>query len=439
MIGADMAGRPSTPADGADRLQQSRTAGDPDGWTESAGAAGLALLTSPLIRPARPPAHQTTKFAFIDALRGYAVLLVITFHTGQMFPKLPHLLKVLTTFGMQGVQLFFLISCVTLLLSWRSDEAKGRASATDFWTRRLFRIAPMYYLAALFYFVVETPPSGFDLGQLLATLTFVNAWHPALIPTVPDRWVVVRGGWSIGVEFTFYFVFPLIAVLIRSMRGAIAFCGFALAVGCIANPIMYDALRDNYSTKAIRDFLYFWFPNQLSVFALGTVLYFVLLRLWAKPEGAMPVLLRRYGTPIVLECLAATFIAPLLPYPQGLLLVPTLLMATLIFMVVVAVLGNDPRSPFINRVICSLGQVSFSAYLLHFAVVHKLPRLLPGVFDVGATGWRAVFACFALWVVAVPTTYGLSMITFRTIENPMIGVGRRFLEARRLRRSVLAA
>lgn len=423
MPDADSAARTSI-VEGADQASQQ--------WNRAA-------LDAEVVRLSRQSAHQPTKFAFIDALRGYAVLLVITCHTGGMFRELPYPLKKLTNFGWHGVQLFFLMSCVTLLLSWRSDEAKGRASVTDFWMRRLFRIAPMYYLAALCYFVIERPLSGFDLGQLLATLGFVNAWHPALTPTVPDRWMVVPGGWSIGVEFTFYFTFPLMAAMVRSMRGAIAFCGFALAVGCIANPIMNEALRNNYSTTAVENFLYFWFPNQLPVFALGTVLYFVLLRLREKSDGAIPTLLRRYSTPVVLLCVAAAVIAANLPFPSRLpfalpLILPTLLVASLIFMVVVVALGNDPRSPFINRAICSLGQVSFSAYLLHFAVLHKLPQLLPGVFDLAATGWRAIFVCFVLWLVVVPMTFALSMVTFRTIENPMIGVGRRFLEARPLER-----
>lgn len=394
---------------------------------------------APLPR-AQGAAHQTTKFAFIDALRGYAVLMVITSHTGGMFPELPYPLKKLTNFGWNGVQLFFLMSCVTLLFSWRSDEAKGGANVTDFWARRLFRIAPMYYLAALFYFVIERPASGFDLGQMLASFAFVNAWHPALTPTIPGRWMVVPGGWSIGVEFTFYLVFPLIAVLIRSLRGAILFCGAALALGCIANPIMEQALQGRYTAIGVENFIYFWFPSQLPVFALGTVLYFILLRLRAAPQSPVAVLLRRFGTGLVLASIAACGVAANLPFPHRLpfappLIVPGLLAASLIFMLLAAVLGNDPKSPFINRPICRLGQVSFSAYLLHFAVLHKLPALLPALFDVTATGWRAIFTCFALWLVAVPSVFALSTITFAAVESPMIALGRRLLEARRAGRT----
>jgi len=132
--------------------------------------------------------HAPPKYPFIDALRGYAVLMVITCHAGAAFPELPYPLKRVTNFGWHGVQMFFLMSCVTLLLSWQSDEAKGRTDVISFWLRRFFRIAPLYYLAAAFYFLIEPPAGGFDLGQLLACFTFINDWHPALVPTTADAW-----------------------------------------------------------------------------------------------------------------------------------------------------------------------------------------------------------------------------------------------------------
>ena len=254
--------------------------------------------------------HETTKYAFIDALRGYAVLLVITCHTGGMFHELPYPLKKLTNFGWHGVQLFFMMSCVTLMLSWRSEEARGIALKSAFWIRRFFRIAPMYYAAAGLYFLIEMPPSGFDLGQMLASFGFVNAWHPILIPTVPDRWMVVPGGWSIGVEFSFYLAFPLIMALVRSMRAAVGFLVVALILGSAANALLAAPLMGDYGNVAAANFLYFWFPNQLPVFALGTILYFLLQRLWANPRSAAVRLLQRHGTVIVLGCAAAGWRRP---------------------------------------------------------------------------------------------------------------------------------
>ncbi len=72
-------------------------------------------------------------------------------------------------------------------------------------------------------------------------------------------------------------------------------------------------------------------------------------------------------------------------------------------------------------------------------MVHKLPRLLPSVFDVGAGGWRAIGTLVALWAVAVPVTYALSLVTFRFIETPMISLGRRVLTMRHEGRKMIGS
>jgi len=387
------------------------------------------------LAPARPAEAEKPKYAFVDALRGYAVLLVITCHTGGMFAELPYPLKKLTNLGWHGVQLFFLVSCVTLMISWRDDEAKNRVSVARFWHRRFFRIAPMYFLAALFYFIIEPPPGGFDPTQLLASFAFVNAWHPTLIPTTPGGWMVVPGGWSIGVEFTFYMLFPLIAMNVRSPRGALMFCVIALALGCVLNPIAYAALVDKYGVGPTENFIYFWFPNQLSVFALGTVLFVVLTRLRMATQGVAVSALKRYAMPLMVACFAAAILIANIHLPHRLPfalpgIVPALLAMSLVFMLVTMVLAASPDSVFVNHPIRALGTVSFSAYLLHFAVLHQLPRLFPSVFDVHAVGWAAIATFVVLWVVAVGVTFALSSVTYRLIESPMIDLGRRLQPGR---------
>ena len=371
------------------------------------------------------------KLAYIDSLRGYAVLLVITAHVGGMLPQLPFPLKKLTNYGVSGVQLFFLLSCVTLLLSWQADQARGTASLKRFWLRRFFRIAPMYYLAAAFYFWAEPPEAGFHLGQLLASLLFVNAWHPALTSLQASNWQVVPGGWSIGVEMNFYLLFPLIAARVRSMRAALGVASLALLVGSAANSWMAGQLPALEAESRER-FLFFWLPNQIFVFALGTVLYQALDLLKTHRLAGVADVLQRRGTRIVLACIALSILAASLPLPHRLpgalpLLLPSYVAASLIYMVLVATLANAPASPFVNEVACSFGKVSYSAYLLHFFVLHRLCLLMPGVFDRHATGWRAILVCAALWAATVPITYGLSKITFRFVEQPCLAAGSRLL------------
>ncbi|HYZ22790.1 MAG TPA: hypothetical protein VE690_11595 [Rhodopila sp.] len=119
----------------------------------------------------------------------------------------------LAVIGWYGVQLFVLASAVTLMMSWQREAA--RAGAVDvgaFFLRRLFRIAPAYYAAGVLYFLLQPPSGAGDPGKVAAALLFLNAWHPVWMGVVPPGWSVVPGGWSIGVEFTSYAAFPVLAL-----------------------------------------------------------------------------------------------------------------------------------------------------------------------------------------------------------------------------------
>ncbi len=385
--------------------------------------------------PIRRGPSAAPKLAYIDALRGYAVLLVITAHVGGMLAQLPYPLKKLTNYGVSGVQLFFLLSCVTLLLSWQADQTRGSVNLKRFWFRRFCRIAPMYYLAAAFYFWAEPPAGGFDPGRLLASLLFVNAWHPALTSLLAGYWQVVPGGWSIGVEMNFYLLFPLIAAQARSMRTALMFAALALLAGSAANLLVAEHLPPTLAQESRERFLFFWLPNQIVAFALGTVLHQAMGLLGTPRFCGVAGFLQRRSTAIVIACVAASIVAANLPLPQRLpvalpLLLPTYVVASLIYMVLVATLANAPASPFVNEVACSFGKVSFSAYLLHFFVLHRLCLLMPSVFDRSATGWHAILVCAALWAATVPITYGLSKVTFQFVEQPCQEAGARLLRRR---------
>ena len=390
------------------------------------------------VRPDRPsPYHGPLKYGFIDALRGYAVLLVIITHTGNDFPELPYPLKKLTNFGWHGVQLFFLLSCVTLLLSWRSDQAKGIAHVGDFWTRRVVRIAPMYYLAGLLYFVVSPPPPpGLQWPQALTTALFVNSWHPALMPTIPGSWTVVPGSWSVSVEFTFYMVFPLFAAAVGTWQRSMAVLVFSLALGCCANWLAASALLPHVGARSTDIFLYFWFFNQFPVFAMGALLYHLLLASWAAPD--LPVLrfLRRHGTWVALACVAACVGLTNLDLPSRLafappFMVPRLYLAAAVFSVFSLALSCCERSLFNNAWIRSLGRASFSAYLLHPGVLIGLLWLAPSLFGAQSTGFRAIGGYIALLVCTAAITYPLSLLTFQVVERPIIALGRSWINRRR--------
>lgn len=65
---------------------------------------------------------------YIDALRGYAILLVMIVHAGIVMPEA----TAYVSWGARGVQLFFVISAVTLMASWE----RRHDGAAAFYVRR---------------------------------------------------------------------------------------------------------------------------------------------------------------------------------------------------------------------------------------------------------------------------------------------------------------
>ncbi len=363
-------------------------------------------------------------YPYVDCLRGYAVTLVITCHLRYSFPGLPYPIGRLASFGWHGVQLFFLASCLTLLMS-RRNEAAASPSILAFYLRRFLRIAPMYYCAVALYLVLRPPADGIDPGHMLAWMLFANGWDPVTMATTPG-WTVVPGGWSIGVEFSFYLVFPAIASVVTSLRRSVVFLGLAALGGAAANHILWPYLSARFGSSAADNFLYFWLPNQFAVFALGAVVFY-LNRSVPLP---LKLIIERHSQVALPVLTAATAALAYLPAPHWLDLrpaVPTFLAASLMFAAFSLVLAHAEPGLFLNPLARAMGKVSFSAYLLHFAVLDLLPTAHPSWFGTAASGWRAIPWFFGSWLVVVAVTYCLSWCTHQLVERPFIALGKRAL------------
>jgi peptidoglycan/LPS O-acetylase OafA/YrhL len=87
-------------------------------------------------------APNTRNLPLLDALRGVAILGVILVHANDGWRTLSWPMKALSSQGGWGVELFFILSAVTLLMSWHGRH--DRAPNDAFLVRRFFRIAPMF-------------------------------------------------------------------------------------------------------------------------------------------------------------------------------------------------------------------------------------------------------------------------------------------------------
>jgi peptidoglycan/LPS O-acetylase OafA/YrhL len=371
----------------------------------------------------QPAALGQPKLGYIDCLRGYAVLMVIATHTTHAFTALPYPVHSLASFGWHGVQLFFLASSVTLMMSAHNERARtGGINLRNFYIRRFLRIAPMYYLAAAFYWLYW-PPAETDLTQLLTTLTFTNDWHPVTTPTT-GAWMVVPGGWSISAEFAFYFLFPLFAAVATTVPRTALILLSVLVLGAVVNSMYFPQLAGRYGVGPTNNFLYYWPLNQAPVFVVGALSFLAIRNLDAHPDGRAAQLLRRWSGLSIALALGLVLLVAKGPFDYSHHLrwapaIPQYLAASVAMALFIVAMSQARRSMLINPVVAAIGKVSFSIYLLHFAVI-GLIREYPDLFRLRSEGWTAIAAFAGVAALVTVVSYIVSRVTYALVEEPFI-------------------
>jgi peptidoglycan/LPS O-acetylase OafA/YrhL len=284
-----------------------------------------------------------------DFLRGIAILGVVTFHVCAIFDPGYAAVSAAASMGVYGVQLFFIVSALTMCLMWQRRSSEDRPTL-KFYIRRVFRIAPPFWVAMIGYLALngngpsQWSPDGVGVRHILLTGTFLHGFSPDTINTI------VPGGWSIAVEMTFYLVFP---VLIARQMSARALTALALAMYFFNILIIEPAYLAIYAgPQPMKDFLYFQFFYQAPIFLLGMALYRILFD--GQPG--------RHVVLIVFAWICLAFLLRFLGFhasPFFWLLVSLLLISSW------ACLQYRLTLWPLNR----LGEFSYSVYLTHFAII----------------------------------------------------------------------
>jgi len=305
-----------------------------------------------------PPKTREQNLAFIDALRGVAILMVIITHVSPATPGVSGLVSNLCSYGRMGVQLFFVLSAFTLCLTFagRMNEPQ---TVKKFYIRRYFRIAPMYYLGILFYTGLLIADRGLESVSFTSVASHFSLLHGLNMAAFNS---VVPGGWSIGVEFLFYLLFPF---FFRKVYGSQHALLSALTISIVASFCLYAYLVFFVKTEVNPYTLGYWnFVNQLPVFIVGFYLYFH----FYNPS-------RKYNT--ILLCLiflgatAASLLLYMLKPLFSTVLIP---IASAVSFYALTFLFS--RYTFLaSKLLQEVGKVSFSMYLIHFVVVSKVANL----------------------------------------------------------------
>lgn len=364
----------------------------------------------------KTPAH-TNKLLFIDCLRGLAVLMVIATHLKGVIKETHPLLDVALSFGRAGVQLFFIVSAFTLYLSWINRRTESRP-LVKFYTRRFFRIAPLYYFGIALYGISAcykhyattnhvTWPEQFQFLSIASNLLMLHGFYP------PGNNNIVPGGWSIGTEFLFYLLFPYLMLILNRFGNVKS---YLLITGYISSLILIHLLLQHTGFKMkIGDFWYHSIFNQLSVFLLGIIAAISFKPYTENTKWFVDV-------PISLGFLLVSFLIWNSSMSVAMSILPLTLSGCFIFLTFLVSRFEEFSLTIITNPLAFIGRISFSMYIWHFIIIDLVKEtvLIQAPFN-------AEIKFIALFLTVVIITTLVSFFSEKHIESRGIQIGKRFL------------
>lgn len=290
-----------------------------------------------------------------DVLRGLAALGVVVFHVLYL-SGIPIDDAAAAVAGRMDffVRVFFVLSAFAIGHAYY-DRIDGTNALRAFYLKRFFRIAPLFYFMMLvgvaFRLAMHQPmPALLDFilsGSFLFTL----------IPGKQSG--LVGGGWSIGIEWLFYFSFPMLLALIRTVKAA----ALAWLLLCTIAVISKEYLKHSFGGE-LSDF------GALNLLAHSQYFILGLLILHATRAGlpTASTSAQRNGLGLAfLVALACTLYA--LHRPFG-LPEEVVLSISAPLMVLLSIAGFPTWLD--NRATRWLGLVSYSTYLVQFPLIQLL-------------------------------------------------------------------
>jgi peptidoglycan/LPS O-acetylase OafA/YrhL len=325
----------------------------------------------------------------IDGLRAIAVVLVVI---GHFFPRtLPK--------GFLGVDMFFVISgFVISQLLMNMEKSSSSKFLFEFYAKRLRRLLPALLTVvtitfALTFLLVTRINDGIANTGAYSILGISNMylWHLA-----SDYFGIAASQnpfthtWSLGVEEQFYFLYPLLFLIIwkASRTGFRRIMFGTIATATIASLSLSFIWADSKS-----NLVFYSMPTRLWQLGFGALSFFLLEK--KSISNARNTQLR-----VVAICV---FLAGIL-LPLNIIAIPQLLVCVSTAIMLVSAQEDVISRFFSSQFLCWIGIRSYSIYLIHW------PLLVLTNYLLGSD--------FVKNLVCLPITLILSSVMYNKIENP---------------------
>ncbi|MDO5681999.1 MAG: acyltransferase family protein [Propionibacteriaceae bacterium] len=302
----------------------------------------------------------------IEGLRAIAVLFVLIWHAGVT--QLPG--------GFVGVDVFFVISGFLMTgILYRELKKSWKIDVSGFYRRRIRRLLPasglvLLVTAFLSWLILPASRIYSVMIDIMAAGFYMVNWRMA--DTAVDYLAQgqspspVQHFWSLSIEEQYYIVWPLLlaglVILLGKRRKNFAhhFVGPILGTIFIGSLAWSIYLSEAASAKA-----YFVTTTRLWELALGGLVAVYSVK-FAKTPGLLATVLSWLGLVAILA--SGFFIAPTIPFPGFIALIPTVGCALIIlFAPHSSVTG--PTALLASRPMVWVGGMSYSLYLWHWPLV----------------------------------------------------------------------
>jgi peptidoglycan/LPS O-acetylase OafA/YrhL len=376
-------------------------------------AAGSSLPLSPS-RPAAAPRAQSEARAdsagkehVIDAMRGFAALLVAYFHCRQVewvgmqafHQSVGHSFSLSTiaayltfpiAWGSAGVPIFFVISGYCIHRGGALRLAKNpdyRLDTGNFWVRRFARIYPVLLAALVLTFALDwvslqLPPVNHKIREIGLQAFLVNLFS---LQGVAGKTFGSNGAlWTLSLEVQFYAIYPLLFALRRRLGMT-----SVLAIVAVINVVSAYVLERH----DIQFFTSYWFSWTLGAWIAD-----------AKTRTAPDA-----RSSVWLYVLAAAFIAlgcAAFHFGQyGAFQFWAIGFAFYLY----KALERRNADTLGARLLSRFGDFSFSLYLIHLPIFVLLSSIL-----FRSSLQMSIWPSFGYMLVAVPVAY----VFYRLVELP---------------------
>lgn len=335
------------------------------------------------------PHHLQTHIGPLDGLRGLAAMLVVFSHIGAFG------LKPLfdTPIGNYGVFLFFVLSGFLMGHLYLTKEASSNSLKTYF-AARISRIVPIYYIVIIASFLYgRYVDQGFTYAMapldLLRCLAFIGN---------------VSVFWSIGPEFQFYFLFPLIWMLL-SQAPARAVTWGVPTMFVVLTVILY---RSEWPGIVVL--------SKLHIFLAGILLGVLRPLLVGKMSPRAALIAQVLATLVIVALLLPQSVVGSALYPTtagdvkhnhyyadfGKLLMLSFIVFAFSFPTGYA------RILLENQLAKTVGKYSFSIYLLHVPILYAFQHI----------GISAALPYFIVVPLILATVLLVAGLSFHGVEDP---------------------